>query len=64
MKTLCKEYKALPQASTRSFTSKFKDGTLPLQAYETLENSENEDSTDKEDEADLQIEDDYIDENP
>ena len=29
----CKEYKALPQASTRAFTSKFKAGTLPLQAY-------------------------------
>ena len=29
----CKEYKALTQASTRAFTSKFKAGTLPLQAY-------------------------------
>ena len=32
---LCIEYKALPQSSTRTFTSKFKAGTLPLQAYET-----------------------------
>ena len=37
MRNLCKEFKALPQASTRAFTSKFKAGTLPLQAYETVE---------------------------
>ena len=30
---LCLEHKALPQSSTRCFTSKFKAGTLPLQAY-------------------------------
>ena len=32
-KELCQEHRALPQSSTRSFTSKFKAGTLPLQAY-------------------------------
>ena len=32
MSNLCKEFKALPQASTRAFTSKFRAGTLPLQA--------------------------------
>ena len=36
-KELCKEHKALPQASTRAFTSKFKAGTLPLQAYSVVE---------------------------
>ena len=72
MKTLCKEYKALPQSSTRSFTSKFKAGTLPLQAYETLENSGNEESTEVEksgneestEEEDNVLGTEYIDENP
>ena len=32
---ICIEHKALPQSSTRTFTSKFKAGTLPLQAYLT-----------------------------
>ena len=36
-KELCKEHKALPQSSTRAFTSKFKAGTLPLQAYSIAE---------------------------
>ena len=34
-KEVCQEHKALPQSSTRTFTSKFKAGTLPLQAYLT-----------------------------
>ena len=34
---VCKEFKALPQSSTRVFTSKFKAGTLPLQAYSIAE---------------------------
>ena len=34
-KEVCLEHKALPQSSTRSFTSKFKAVTLPLQAYLT-----------------------------
>ena len=39
------EHKALPQSSTRCFTSKFKAGTLPLQAYLTddLEEDTDED---------------------
>ena len=46
----CVEYKALPQASTRSFTSKFKAGTLPLQAYRKEKNvdAEAEDAPDLE----------------
>ena len=32
-KEVCQEYKAFPQSSPRAFTSKFKAGTLPLQAY-------------------------------
>ena len=46
------EYKALPRASTRSFTSKFKAGTFPLQAYrkentvQTGVQSEEEDAPD------------------
>ena len=32
---ICIEHRPLPQASTRAFTSKFKAGTLPLQAYQT-----------------------------
>ena len=43
MRNLCKEFKALPQASTRAFTSKFKAGTLPLQAYEAAEDCAGED---------------------
>eukprot|EP00092_Neocalanus_flemingeri_P086920 GFUD01109595.1.p1 GENE.GFUD01109595.1~~GFUD01109595.1.p1 ORF type:complete len:184 (+),score=67.79 GFUD01109595.1:34-585(+) len=46
---VCIEHKALPQSSTRCFTSKFKAGTLPLQAYltedpeEVMETDENVD---------------------
>jgi len=36
-KEICKEHKALPQSSTRAFTSRFKAGTLPLQAYSIAE---------------------------
>ena len=36
-KEICQEHKALPQSSTRTFTSKFKAGTLPLQAYLTAD---------------------------
>ena len=34
-KEVCQEHKALPQSSTRTFTSKFKAETLPLLAYLT-----------------------------
>ena len=48
MEEVCREHKALPQSSTRCFTSKFKAGTLPLQAYltddpEVLNTNENVD---------------------
>ena len=55
----CVEYKALPQASTRSFTSKFKAGTLPLQAYRKEKNveAEAEDAPDLEESV-------FVDEDP
>ena len=43
-KEVCLEHKALPQSSTRTFTSKFKAGTLPLQSY-LIDNVEAEDDT-------------------
>ena len=50
-KEICQDYKALPQSSTKAFTSKFKDGDLPLQAYieaqsemETGSHAENSDT--------------------
>ena len=61
IRNLCKEFKALPQASTRAFTSKFKAGTLPLQAYATEEKSDSEDGLESDVEA---TENGYIDENP
>ena len=46
-KEVCQEYKALPQSSTRAFTSKFKAGTLPLQAYLVTEPETGDDSIDQ-----------------
>ena len=55
----CVEYKALLQASTWSFTSKFKAGTLPLQAYRKEKNvdAEAEDAPDLEESV-------FVDEDP
>ena len=61
IRNLCKEFKALPQASTRAFTSKFKAGTLPLQAYATEEKGDSEDGVESDVEG---AENGYIDENP
>ena len=76
MEEVCREHKALPQSSTRCFTSKFKAGTLPLQAYltddpEVLNTDENVDQRAEEEEdtsglvvAEHGAEDDLIDEPP
>ena len=75
MEEVCMEHKALPQSSTRCFTSKFKAGTLPLQAYFTddLEEDTDEDvehrDEEEEDTSGLVLagsgaEDDLIDEPP
>ena len=40
LKEFCVEYKGLAQVSTRAFTSKFKAGTLPLQAYDVLDDAD------------------------
>ena len=68
----CKEYKALPQASTRAFTSKFNAGTLPLQAYlQPDPGNEVESDTDgdkntvsADDEVNSDVSADYVDESP
>ena len=68
-KEVCLEHKALPQSSMRTFTSKFKAGTLPLQAYLTDDVEDDEDATNSIEDAILAppatpILDDFVDELP
>ena len=73
VRNFCIEYKALPQSSTRCFTSKFKAGTLPLQAYADKTTKKTTDVQEKDDIAEVSDVDDtaevsvlnlYVDEDP